>query len=98
MAEGQVKIVRIYVQLELHYEPIKIAWIYVQQDLYEGHINILLEYFRYVAIEQIELYVYMFNKICTRATIIASQYQSECTLYKTLTDTIRNNYSARFQK
>lgn len=42
MAEGQVEIVRIYVQLELHDKPIKIAWIYVQQDLHEGHINILL--------------------------------------------------------
>ena len=42
MAEGQVKIVLIYVQLELQDKPIKIAWIYVQQDLHEGHINILL--------------------------------------------------------
>lgn len=82
MAEGQVEIVRIYVQIYLR----------------EGHTNILLEYFRYVAIEQIELYAYLFNKICTRATIIMYQYQSECTLYKTLTYAIRNNYSARFQK
>lgn len=55
MAEGQVEIVQIYVQLELHYKPIKIAWMYVQQDLYEGHANILLEYFKYVAVEQIAL-------------------------------------------
>lgn len=61
MAEEQVKIARIYVQIYLHEGHVNILLKYFrcvaieQIELHEGHINILLEYFRYVAIEQIEL-------------------------------------------